>query len=166
MMENIQLLYEIRRIYNEYLSEAERLKADLKPTDGLLGFGTKAGLDPCHDRFSERLEQAVTSISAGSPSSEAALAVLRYMYDAPLAHKNNGLVYWMLMAVHTLTEKLIGFLTPEDAAGLALWYTDTYPRSERLPAQNRIAAQLQAQAGFVRAKRSLLGRLRGKDKDR
>ena len=163
-MENVQLLHEIRRIYNEYLAETIRLETAHKPTEGLMGFGRGPGSDVCHDQFSDRLEKALGDITADGPSSQEAFAALRFVYDAPMANKNNQLAYWMLQAVHALTGQLIGFLSPEDAAVLWTQYKELYPRATRLPAQKKIAALLQAKAGDgAQKKRSLLDIIRRRD---
>ncbi len=154
---------EIRQIYDDYLSDTIRLDATRKPTEGLLGFGSGPGSDVCHDRFSQRLEQTLNDIAAKEPSSKEASAILRFVYEAPTEYRDNKLGYWMLQAVHVLTDKLICFLSPEDAAELTQWYADTYPKSARLPVQNEIFAHLKEQAGesFVLKKKSLMERLRG-----
>lgn len=168
IMENVQLLYEIRRIYNDYLTETNRLETVRKPTDGLLGFGKGPGSDACHDRFSEQLEKVLDEIETDEPSSGAAFAVLGYVYEAPLVNKDNTLAYWMLLAVHALTEKLIRFLSPEDAAVLTERYREAYPIHTRLPAQKKIASKLQTQAGGCAVynalkRKSLLDIIRGRD---
>jgi hypothetical protein len=157
-MESISVIREIRRIYDEYLAETVRLETVRKPTDGLLGFGRGPDSDLCHDRFSERLEQALGDIAATSPASQDVYEVLRYMYDTPLQHKDNMLAYWMMLAVQSLTENLIGFLSPEDAASLSARYREAYPKSVRLPAQKKIALRLLSQSGdmAVRKRNSLL----------
>jgi len=76
------------------------------------------------------------------------------------------LAYWMLLAVHTLTEKLIGFLSPEDAACLTTLYFEANPKSTRLPVQKKIAAHLRAQAGDSynnNKRRSFLDIIKGLD---
>ncbi|SHI23025.1 hypothetical protein SAMN02745823_03665 [Sporobacter termitidis DSM 10068] len=138
---------EIRRIYGEYFDETGRAAMNKKATDGLMGFTKGPSADPCHDRFSEQLKQTLEAFAAAPPSSQDVEEVLRYIYDTPVAYKDNTLVYLMLQAVHAHTEKLIAFLSTEDAAGLAARYIETYPRSVRLPVQNKIVKLLQAQAG-------------------
>jgi hypothetical protein len=146
-MDNTYYIREIQRIYDDYLSETIRLEKDRKVTEGLMGFGQGLGSAPCHDQFTEKLEQMLTVFMSNVPSSDAVADVLAFMYDVPLKNKDNTLAYLMLKAVHTLTEKLIALLTPEAAAALSAMYREAYPKSERLPAQKKIAAQLQAQAG-------------------
>ena len=54
-------------------------------------------------------------------------------------------VYWMLLAVHGLTQPLIARLRPEDAQAMYLWYQKAYPRRERLPVQNQVLEALKRQ---------------------
>jgi len=156
---------EIVQIYEDYLSDTIRLNATRKPTEGLLGFGAGPGSDVCHDHFSEHLDQALKNIADKEPSSKEARTVLRFVYEAPTEYKENKLGYWMMQAVHALTDKLICFLSPQDAADLSAWYEETYTKSIRLPAQDKISAHLQAQAGesLVQKKKSLWKRFGGSE---
>ncbi|HWP50298.1 MAG TPA: hypothetical protein VN626_01245 [Clostridia bacterium] len=151
-MENTPLLKEIRQIYDDYLTVTASLAAERKSADGLLGMGKGPGCDSSHDHFVERIEQTFASLTASSLSSKKVLKLLQFMYNAPLAHQNNMLAYWMLLAVHALTEKFIPLLSPEDAAILFAQYTGAYPKYVRLPAQKKIVAQLQAQTGSSKSR--------------
>ena len=165
-MNNTYLIREIRRIYDDYVDETMRLEKDRKVNEGLMGFGGGPGTHPCHDRFSEQLEQKLDLLAANAPSTEDIREVLEFMYSAPLKNKDNALAYWMLQAVHALTDKLIGFLSLEDSAALSCLYKESYPKSLRMPAQNKIALLLQAQSGERedRKKRSLLEILIGRNR--
>ncbi len=161
-MDNTYYIREIRRLYDEYISETERLEKDRKVTEGLMGIGRGLGAHPCHDRFTEQLEQKLDLLAANAPTAQAVREVLAFMYDVPVKNKNNSLAYWMLKAVHALTEKLIGYLTPEDAAVLSARYRESYPKSARMPAQKKIMGLLQAQAGEERREKSLFGIIKGR----
>lgn len=152
-MGNELIPQEIRTIYDNYLSDTIHLEETRKPTDGLFGFGKRADSDPCHDRFSDRLEQALKNLSITDPSSETAYEVLRFVYGAPQEYKENKLAYWMLQAVHGQTDELIRFLSNEDAAKLSVWYNNAYPKRVLLPVQKTVAEHLQAQAGLGTAKK-------------
>ncbi len=146
-MDNIYYIREIKRIYADYLAETVRMQATRKASEGLLGFSGAPGNSPTHDLFSNRLEETLQTLAAHLPSSQEASEVLRFIYDAPLGNKDNKLAYWMLQAVHALTDKLIDFLSQEDAAALVAGYKEAYPKSLRLPAQKKIIELLQLQAG-------------------
>lgn len=161
-MEEPFILPEIRQIYDDYRSDTINLDIKRKPMDGLLGFGSGPGLDACHDRFSQRLEKALDDFASGKPSSEETYAVLLFIFMAPTEFRTR-LGYWMLEAVHVMTDKLICFLSENDAAVLTQWYADNYPKSVRLPVQDKVFLHLKEQAGrgFVLKKKSLMKRLRG-----
>ncbi len=144
---------EIRAIYEDYLSDLIHLEATRKPTDGLMGFGKRAGDDPCHDRFASRLEKALDDLAATAPSSETASAMLRFVFSAPSEQKDLSLTFWMMQAVVGFTEKLIVFLTPQAAADLEQSFTELFPKRIRLPVHQRIAKLLKEQAGEQGAKK-------------
>ena len=165
-MENELLPQEIRKIYNDYLSDTLLLEETRKPTDGLFGFGKRTDSDPCHDRFCAQLELELNTLAAAEPNSETAYEVLRFVYEAPQLHKDNRQAFWMLLAVHGKTEVLIRFLSESDAAKLSAWYNNAYPKRVLLPVQKALAAQLQAQAGgrMVQNRRGLTDFFRGAKK--
>jgi hypothetical protein len=135
-------LNEIQKLYDGYLDEVRRLEAGRRVTDGLLGFGKGSGGDACHDRFAGDLERLLTAAAdAGDLAS-----LLRYIYDAPLKVGEHESAYWMLLAVHRLTEPLIGLLQAEDAVPIAAAYLKAYPRYKRLPVMKKVAKLLKAQA--------------------
>lgn len=144
---------EIRTVYADYIYDVIQLEATRKPTDGLLGFGKKAGDDPCHDRFASRLEQEFNALASAAPSSETVSAVLLFVFNAPNEHRDLRLAFWMLQAVSGLTEKLVVFLSPQDAAALELRFSELYPKRIRLPVQQKIAKLLKEQAGERAAKK-------------
>lgn len=135
-------LNEIKQIYESYLETAEKLEQQRKPTDGLFGMGKKPSDDPCHEKFAEELEKALDEMAGEDVSSGEAAAVLGYIYDMPQGHREYASIFWMLVAVHGLTEKLIDKLSPEDAASLKKRYGANYKRWERLPAQQKIYSAL------------------------
>ncbi len=145
-MEVESIIREIRGIYDDYIADVKTLMATRKPTDGLMGFGKRAGDDICHERFADRLEQKLNDIVQATPSSETVYAALRFIYETPPEYKDDSLVYLMLLAVQGLTNGLIPFLTKQDAAGLSELFSDLYPKYSYLPAQKKVASQLLLQA--------------------
>ena len=140
----MQPIIELRRIYGEYLAEAER-KASFSKSEVIPGFGRGPESDPDYERFTERLGSAVKAVAESAPTSSDVAETLRYIYDMPLNYKGNTLVYFMLSAVHSMTDSLVRLLEPEDAAALCARYEEAYPKSERLPAQKKILTLLKAQ---------------------
>lgn len=137
-------LEKIRRLYQDYLTEVERLERERKPGEGLLGMGGGPADNPCHDRFAQDLETELRALSEAHLPPDQVRAVLEYVYHVPLEHRDSKTAYWMLAAVHSLTLDLAGQLAPADAKSLRSQYTRDYPRWERLPAQKRVLSALDA----------------------
>lgn len=156
------MILEIKQIYGDYLIDIKNLEAKRKPTDGLMGFGKRDDYDPCHERFSDRLEQKLKDIENEPPSSEKACAVLRYVFNVPQDEKGSLSAYWMLIAVHGFADGLISFLSKEDAGGLSELYEDLFPKYKRLPVQQKIASHLQEQAGGSKKSKGLFGFLKNR----
>lgn len=136
-------LDEIRDLCRTYLEEAREAERRRKPTDGLFGIGPRAADDPCHMRFAETLEAELNAWAKSGPSSGEIREVLEFLYGEAKLYREPASVYWMLMAVHSLTEELAGMLSPEDAGAVCARYEKDYPRRERLPAQKKVLKVLQ-----------------------
>lgn len=138
-------LEEVRRVYEMYLGRMEELQRKRKPAEGLFGVGGGPAADPCQEEFPRQLEAVLKALERTEPASPEARQVLEYLYQAPLPYRQaDQTVYWMLTAVHGLSLDLISRLTPEDAGGLWEGYRQNYPRWERLPAQKKVLAALNA----------------------
>lgn len=138
---------QLLELYETYFQQVEAAKERLKPADGLLGMGEKLSNAPCHDAFAEGLK----ALLEGLPDQADATQVCRmldFIYRAPFAYPDvHRSVYWMLIAVQSLTRQAIACLRPEDARVLHAWYEKSYPRWERLPAQKQVLAALKQQGG-------------------
>lgn len=133
----------IQTLYESYIARAEQLEREKKPGDGLLGMPGGPKDDPCHDQFAADLEQLLKNMLAQGPSSAEVKETLSYIYRAPLEHREPLTVYWMLQAVHGLTENLIVLLSPQDARSLRDVYVKDYRRWERLPVQKKALSALE-----------------------
>lgn len=141
------MLEEVISLYEAYLEEFYRLEQKRKPMEGAFGFGGGPKNYPCHERFAGDLEQWLQRFAVQSPSSREVGEVLRYIYfTAPEQGKTEPSVYWMLMAVHSLTTDLIRLADPADALSLYDEYRSAYPRRLRLPAQDKLLALLKERA--------------------
>ena len=143
-MAEMTYLDELRRLYGEYLARAHEAEANHKPLDGVWGFGQKSSDDPCHDRFALELETLLRSAAEEGTDPGELHAMLSYIYRAPRENREPLAAYWMLLAVHGLTLDLAGQLRWEDAGALWDEYRTAYPRWERLPAQKKVLAALDA----------------------
>ena len=136
----------IQGICEGYIAYAEELERKRKPTDGLLGMGSKPADDPCHDRFAEDMEKALNDMASQSPSSETVYSVLSYIYHLPVQHREPASIFWMLCAVHGLTLDMTKLLGTDDALALKKQYSADFSRWERLPAQQKVYKALKQSA--------------------
>ena len=137
----------IRKIYDAYFEKALAAEQNRKPTDGMFGIGKKAGDDPCHAAFAAELESALHEYASERPASDDVRTLLTYIYQIPKSHEDPKSMYWMLIAVHGLTNNLIPLLNAQDAADLVRTYQAEYKRWERLPVQQKILRALKQAAG-------------------
>lgn len=136
------MLDQIRALYEDYMAEFQQLEENRQLGAGVFGLGNGPRNYPCHERFGRELGLLLKGAGESLPPEEAA-RVLEYIYFVPQAREGRqDAVYWMLTAVHSMTEELAGRLSPEDAAGLLARYEAAYPRRKRLPAQNKVVTAL------------------------
>ena len=140
-------LEEIRQLYADYLERVRQAEQSRKPLEGYLGFGRRLGTDPCHNEFAQALDALLLEIDQGAPASAAVREMLEYIYRAPQAHQKPLAVYWMLIAVHGPTIRLIDRLDREDAQALWTEYKALYQRGDRLPVQKKVLAALKKACG-------------------
>ena len=132
-------------LYEAYFEQVRAAEKRLKPADGLFGMGERLANAPCHDAFWEALRAFLDGMDVKEDPGQAYQA-LDFIYRAPFAYPDvHQSVYWMLLAVHGLTQPLIARLRPEDAQAMYLWYQKAYPRRERLPVQNQVLEALKRQ---------------------
>ena len=133
------------QLYEAYFEQVRAAKKRLKLADGLFGMGERLANAPCHDAFWKALGAFLDGMDVREEPGQAYQA-LDFIYRAPFAYPDvHQSVYWMLLAVHGLTQPLIARLRPEDAQAMYLWYQKAYPRRERLPVQNQVLEALKRQ---------------------
>lgn len=137
------ILSQVEKLYDDYISKVRKIEQQMKPTDGLLGFGRKISDDPCHESFAEELQDILEEYEKTSPGSDEVKEVLRFIFGIPLKYEDSDSIYWMLNAVHSLTLGLTGFLSADDASEILEEYKNNYPRSKRLPAQKKLIRLLE-----------------------
>ena len=137
-------LLEVQELYDRFIGTVEDLEKKRNITDGLFGFGRKPSDDPCHDRFAEDLKKLLERQDQEGFEPGEAAAVLEYIFFIPERHKEPVSIYWMLLAVQSLSENLIRHLSKAEASSLESRYEEQYPRRDRLPPQKRILKALKA----------------------
>ena len=131
--------------FAKYRQDLEEYARKSKPTDGLLGFGHSLKDDPCHERFDERVKEAVDGIISASPTPEAAKQTVSILLRSdtqswPLAAQ------WMLRAIERHILPLIPFLSPDASAAFQKEYAARYKPWDRLPVQREIYKALKQRA--------------------
>ncbi len=144
MPERSEALVRLGEIYAAYLGEVEQLERSRKYGEGIFGLKGGPGDSPCHDRFAETLHGFYESFAAGKPDSAAVRELMEYVCTAPIENPQPLTGYWMLIAVQSLTQPLIGLLEAGDARALAELYEKSYRRFERMPVQVELIKALRA----------------------
>ena len=151
-------------MFRTYLEAVDNAERNRKLGEGMFGFPGGPANHPCHEQFVKQLEEFLEELrqKASDPrntpdgsgmsedglfDSKAVKTVLTAVYASADLHHDMQSAYWTLIAVHGLTGNLIGLLSPEDAAELLATYEDSFPRSRRLPAQNKVVSLLKETAG-------------------
>lgn len=137
-------LEELKALYEGYLRQTEELLEKRNPVHNFFGID-RPGTAPCHKEFVERVETLMLRLAEDLPA-EKTPEVLRYIFEAPDANRQNELAYWMLLAVHGKAVPLFRKLLPEDASVLLTWYEKRFPRRQRLPVQKDVVKRLKALA--------------------
>ena len=146
MMEN-DWLSRIEALYDAYLLTAAELEKNRRFGDGILGLRPGPADDPCHDRFAETLRGFYEEFAAQKPESASVKELMAYACTVPTVRREPRTAYWMLIAVQSLTQPLLGLLTPQDAGELAALYEKSYKRRERMPSQIKLIRALRDAAG-------------------
>ena len=146
MPERNEALAGLRALYEAYLDKTVALERDSKPGAGW--FGLKGGVadDPCHDRFAEELHAYFVSLAASGADSAALREIMEYVIAAPQRSDAPRAAYWMLIAVQGLTQPLLPLLSAADAQALGEQLNGLFPRSKRLPVQDKLLRELRKQA--------------------
>ncbi len=147
MPERNEALVRLQELYESYLGEVELLEINRKPGAGIFGLKGGPADDPCHDRFAETLRGFYEEFAAQKPESASVKELMAYACTVPTVRREPRTAYWMLIAVQSLTQPLLGLLTPHDAGELAALYEKSYKRRERMPSQIKLIRALRDAAG-------------------
>ena len=126
---------ELKALYDSYYEKATAVRRKASLFDGFWGFGRDPAKDACHEDFYESVAEWVSNFNETDP--DRILEVVKFMFAAPLEHCGED-VFGYLFAAHGLLIPLFSKLRREDCAELALWYDKKYPRSQRLPLQQKV----------------------------
>ena len=144
MPERTDTLARLEELYGAYVREVEQLELKRRPGEGIFGLKGGPGDDPCHERFAETLKSFYEEFASRKPESAPVRELMAYACTAPLEKGVPRTAYWMLIAVQSLTQPLVGLLGAPDAAALAELYEKSFRRCERMPAQLKLIKALKA----------------------
>lgn len=142
----MSIITEWNALYRNYVETVARLERERKPGEGIFGFKGGPKDHPCHEQFAQDLTGLLEAFRTEQPDSASVKEALQQIYRAPRAEGVPQTAYWMLLAVHGLTENLTELLTEEDAAELLAEYTAAYPKREWFPAQKQLVKKLKARS--------------------
>lgn len=133
----MEMLQQLKDRYDQYSAELQKVIANKKPMDGLLGMGEDPRRDPCHMRFYEDVEVWVRNFLASEPDEAAALEAAWWIIAAPAAHREQE-EFWFEYAAHGLCRDLVPRISPAGCAALRDYYDENYPRRDRMPVQKEL----------------------------
>ena len=126
---------ELKALYEGYYEKATAVRRKASLFDGFWGFGRDPAKDACHEDFYESVAEWVSNFHETDP--DRILEVVKFMLAAPLEHCGED-VFGYLFAAHGLLIPLLPKLRREDCTELAQWYDKKFPRSQRLPLQQKV----------------------------
>ena len=136
----------LRACMEEYDRAVRKMAAQLRPGDGLLGFGRDPKRDPSHMDFYQAVGEAVGRMVGDGLSPQEAENAARFLMTLYLEEGYHSFTRPMREAVQGHIRPLVPLLTPEAARELAGWYARAYPRRLRLPVQSQLLKELERRA--------------------
>lgn len=127
----------LQEIYSEYIQTVARVYKEAKPMDGVFGWGDDPRQDPCHMRFYEGVQQWVENFLKTAPDSEDTFRAVRFILREPSLHQGES-CFWFMYAAQGLTRTLIPLLDRTQCNLLREYYDASYPKRDRMPAQNEV----------------------------
>ena len=153
-------VYELQRIYDDYLETLAQVIAKSKPTDGILGFGGGPKNDGCHQIFFDALNAKTCEYAELPVSSQTAAELVEVILNAQQKVKEDSLAYWTLIAGHSAAKPLIPLLDKEDARRIEQHYEENLAPKRRMPLQCEVIDMLLARGEMPARKRGLFSRWR------
>lgn len=140
------MLSQLNAYYDAYEKELEELHRKAPATAGLLGMGGHPRDDRCNEIFYYNVEKCVEAFLAEDPGQTEVEPVAEWLLKLGHVHRQDH-TYWFCYAIQAHAEKMIPRLSQVKAAELLEWYSDAYPKVDRLPIQRKIFELLRKQAG-------------------
>ena len=132
---------DIKFIIEDYLEKVDNAISAARPADGLFGFSKGPKDDPCHQKFYDDIEKAVSQIK----SSDEAYAVADELLRAESSYSCPQMASLMLTAVQGHVINLVPLLNAEQKNSLRIYFDESIPRWKRLPVQKKLYQLLKEQ---------------------
>ena len=128
-----------------YQSAMDRVAANLRPGDGILGFGNDPKRSPYHMDFYNELGELAGRLAQGEWPAEEAGETVEFLLT--LGEKFGGkMTLPMMEAAQGHVLPLVPLLACDQAEQLARSYAARYPRRKRLPIQEKVLQALEKRA--------------------
>ena len=128
-----------------YQSAMDRVAANLRPGDGILGFGNDPRRSPYHMDFYNELGDLAGRLAQGEWPAEEAGETVEFLLT--LGEKFGGkMTLSMMEAAQGHVLPLVPLLACDQAEQLARSYAARYPRRKRLPIQEKVLQALEKRA--------------------
>ncbi|RHR05600.1 hypothetical protein DWX58_13760 [Pseudoflavonifractor sp. AF19-9AC] len=128
-----------------YQNSMDRLAANLRPGDGILGFGNDPKRSPYHMDFYNELGELAGRLAGGEWPADQAEEAVEFLLT--MAEKfGKRLTAPMMEAAQGHALPLVPLLPCDRAEQLARSYDRSYPRRMRTPVQEKVFRALEKQA--------------------
>ena len=128
-----------------YQSAMDRVAANLRPGDGILGFGNDPRRSPYHMDFYNELGELAGRLAQGEWPAEEAGETVEFLLT--LGERFGGkMTLSMMEAAQGHVLPLVPLLARDQAEQLARSYAARYPRRKRLPIQEKVLQALEKRA--------------------
>jgi len=132
----------LQQLLEDFALDVRELEKRRKPGQGLLGFGTVPGDDPCHEKLDRQLQELIASLER--QEGEDLSLFIEKLLGAEKQCDLPEYAHWTLIAGQRHCLPLIPALPPRAAQKLLTDYEAAYPRRKRFPAQKAILQALKA----------------------
>ena len=132
-----------RGIMEQYSEALEKASKTRKLAGGLFGLGGGPGDDPCHEAMDRKVGELTEQFTAAEEQVEETSLLVSEILRAEKSREWTPAAKWAVLAIQRYTIPLIPKTGPEDRKQLAAWYTQAYPKRQRLPIQKQIVKELE-----------------------
>ena len=137
----------LQNLFDDYLQKAYKAGQAFGPLEGLWGLAKGVigheSVDPCHNEFEHQVQDLLSDFAGRNPSTAETMAVMDYIYTAPLQHRRSLGSFLTLAAVQAMTVDLLPYLSYEDTCTLSTRFALYYPAEDRLPEQQKVYSALE-----------------------